>query len=57
MIDSQDVADELIAAERKHKELGQFSDNRGLQVGVRRLGKRATADEGRAPWPVGNRRI
>jgi hypothetical protein len=57
VIDPQDVANELIAAERMHKEIGQFSDNRGLQVGMRRLGKRATADEGRAPWPVGNRRI
>lgn len=27
MIDPQDIADELIAAEREHKAIGQFSDN------------------------------
>ena len=27
MIDAQDIADELIAAEREHKAIGQFSDN------------------------------
>src|SRR5258705_9673803 len=27
VIDPQDIADELIAAEREHKAIGQFSDN------------------------------
>ena len=48
VIDPQDIANELIAAERTHKEIGQFSDNRGLQVGMRRLAS------GRPPMKEGH---